>query len=107
MNWKLFTSAKSAKSAGKVMQRFIDAMQCEYEEPNIEPYNKGGYVCSFSVGPVATLWPEVVVEALSKAQGVGRNWMLSGDVESELDAWSNESNISGVDNIHLLVAYNA
>jgi hypothetical protein len=46
------------------------------------------------------------IEALSKTQSVGGGWIIIGEIETELGAWSNEPLIAGIENIHLLVESN-
>jgi len=103
----MFTDANTAEKANKVFRRFIKQLSVEYTDLNIEPYHKSGFVCTFSTPLTATQWSEIILESLSKAQLVGRGWELTGSIISELDAWSNESSISGVQNIHVVVEANA
>ncbi|MGX5200616.1 hypothetical protein [Aliikangiella sp. IMCC44632] len=71
------------------------------------PYHKGGYVCSFSIEENSQSWLETAYATIQLGQIVGRGWILTGSIEEEVDLWSNESCISGVDNIHIYVGKNA
>jgi len=92
----------------------VDCLDVPHKGKKIEPYSKGGFVCSFEVAPNENEWPEVIVEALSLAQHIGRDWKLSGSfleafwklsgsIEDEVDAWSNDSSVHGVKSVHLVV----
>lgn len=107
MYWKVFTEAKTQDKAENVFRRILKALSFDYSSKKIEPYHKGGFVCSFTTFPTSKEWPEVVLESLSYAQSIGRSWIISGDIRYELDAWANESSVSGVQSIQLVVEKNA
>jgi hypothetical protein len=107
MHWKIFTDTNTSEKANKVLQKVIAQLQIECKSEKVEPYDKGGFVCSFSSSIEVSSWSQSVLQALFLAQKIGRNWVLSSDISEELDAWSNESSISGVQNIHLIVLNNA
>lgn len=103
MYWKIFTDANTPDKARKVLGWVIDKLSVQYTGSNIEPYPKGRFVCAFEVASSKSSWAEVVVESLALAQKVGRGWELNGNIEEEIDAWSNDSSVNGVKNIHLMV----
>jgi len=107
MHWKIFTDAGSPEKAKRIVSIAIEKLSASATELKIEPYHKGGFVCSFVAPPKATSWAEVVLEALQSAQLVGRGWLLNGDISGELDLWSNESSIVGVKSINLFVGASA
>lgn len=107
MHWKIFTDANTPEKARKVLKRLIEKLAVVHSAEKIEPYHKGGFACSFSTFPEAKEWSEVVLESLALAQAIGRGWILTADIQSELEAWSNESAVAGVQNIHLVVKANA
>ncbi|RDH82833.1 MAG: hypothetical protein DIZ80_11210 [endosymbiont of Galathealinum brachiosum] len=100
---KLFTNTNNEDKTKKLFSKFINNLNCEYVNLNIEPYHKGGYICSFEIKTTKEKWPEVILYSLSKAQIVGRGWAIHGNIETELDAWSNEATISGIESIQLHV----
>lgn len=101
--WKIFTDANTKEKASKVCNRFLKNLSAEHTGTDIQPYHKGGFTVSFSTAVSATAWPKIILEILSEAQNVGRSWVVSGDIKTELNAWSNDSSVSGVTNIHLLL----
>lgn len=105
--WKLFTNTNNEEKTKKLINSFIKVVNSECNDFVIEPYHKGGFVCSCSTPIVSTGWSERVIEALIKAQAVGRGWILNGNIKTELDAWSNESVISGIENMQMCVELNA
>jgi len=107
LHWKFFATAKSVEKAQRVISVAIEKLSVTVYEFKIEPYHKGGFVCSFLSHPGSAVWSEIVVEVLNKAQAVGRNWLVNGDISSELDLWSNEPSINGLESIHLYVSKNA
>lgn len=107
MHWKLFTDAGSHEKAERIVSLAIEKLSVSASELKIEPYHKGGFVCSFFAPSNATSWAEVVLEALESAQQIGRGWLLHGNICSELDLWSNESSIVGVKSINLFVGASA
>jgi len=107
MYWKIFTSANTAEKAKKVLRNVTSIVDMNCNTEKVEPYHKGGFVCTFSCVNEGSNWPESVFLALTEAQKVGRGWILSGSIEQELDAWCNESSVSGVENMHLVLVNNA
>jgi hypothetical protein len=100
--WKLFTDCKSEKAARRLSIRHFTRLGQEPDATRIEPYHKGGFVVC-AVGRLsAQTWQEAIFQALLQAQMTGREWILSGDIH-ELDAWSNDSVVSGIISIHLRV----
>lgn len=105
--WKIFTPANTAKKAGTVLNKVIDALEIKYDLPNIEPYHKGGYVCSFVIEEESNNWAEIVYKTLQQAQIIGRSFSITGNINKELDLWSNESLIVGVESVHICTTSNA
>lgn len=103
MHWKIFTDASSSENAKKVLGWVVGNLSIQINEEKIEPYTKGGFVCSFKAEPSVIAWPAVVLESLKLAQAVGRDWHITGDIENELDIWCNDSSVSGVQQIHIIV----
>jgi hypothetical protein len=52
---------------------------------------------------LAQTWPGAIFQALLQAQMTGWEQIISGDIHHELDAWSNESVVSGIASVHLRV----
>ena len=103
MVWFLFSDAKSTDAAKKVLRRVTDHLGVSADAATVEAYHKGGYKLSFSSPVVGERWPDVVFQTLTIAQKLGRDWSIFGDIADEVDAWSNETVISGVRSAHVVV----
>jgi hypothetical protein len=100
-NWRVFTNAHDKESARVLLKRTIKALGVEANEAETEPYYKGGFLISFGTVPASSVWSERVVELIVLAEKIGRGWILLGSIVQELNLWSNESTIAGVQSIHL------
>lgn len=107
MHWKIYTDAGSPEKAQGIVSAAIEKLSVATNDLKIERYHKGGFVCSFVSSSSSTSWPEVVLEAVKNAQTIGRNWLLTGDINNELDLWSNESSVIGIKSINLIVDANS
>ena len=107
INWKIFTDSKSQAGAEKILNRSVSSLSVPVEIGVIKLHRMGTFTCTFSTELVEQPWSECVFNSLELAQRVGRGWVLTGNIKDELDAWSSESSVSGVKNIHLLVLKNS
>nr|AKN36386.1 hypothetical protein [Vibrio tasmaniensis]AKN37151.1 hypothetical protein [Vibrio genomosp. F6] len=107
INWKIFTSASSPAKADKILNNVVAKLEVDCKERSVAPYHKGGYVCSFSIEANSEPWLDTAYSTIQLGQVVGRSWILTGSIEEEVDLWSSESCVSGVDNIHIYVGINA
>ena len=103
INWKIFTDSKSQAGAEKILNRVLSSLSVPEEIGVIKLHRMGTFTCTFSTELVVQPWSECVSNSLALAQSIGRGWILTGDIKHELDAWSSESSVLGVKNIHLLV----
>jgi hypothetical protein len=99
--WRLFSNAGSEAAARKHFARARERAGLAGVSPLIEPYHKGGFTISFTTRLQATAWAEQVLEALAHAQRLGRAWQIFGDIQAELNAWSNEVAVAGIDSAHV------
>ena len=107
IHWKIFTNTNNENKTKILVGQFVNVLTSVNSNLNIEPYHKGGYVSSFTTSLATSLWSDIVLESLSKAQAVGRGWVITGNIETEIEAWSNEADISGIQNIQMFVEKNA
>lgn len=103
---KVFTDAAAAEKAEKILSKVMEKLSLVECETNIEPYHKGGFVCSFFISSSIDSWPDVVLNTINTAQIIGRSWLLTGDINNEIEMWSNESPIIGVKSINVFVSAN-
>lgn len=106
MKIKVFIDAMTAEKAEKILSKVMEKLPLTEFEVSIEPYHKGGFVCSFSISSSIESWPEVILNAINTAQIIGRSWLLTGDINNEIEMWSNESPIIGVKSVHVFVSAN-
>lgn len=107
MQIKVFTDATTAEKAEKILSKVMEKLSLAEIEASIEPYHKGGFVCSFFTSSSIESWPEVILSTINTAQIIGRSWLLTGDINNEIEMWSNESSIIGVKSINVFVGANA
>jgi len=98
---KIFTDAKSGKKAFVVLSKIKSKIHSHSLSEKCEPYHKGGYVCSIEIRLPSSSWEEIPYNLLSLCQNIGSAWKISGNIEEEFDAWSNESNVQGVNSVHV------
>lgn len=101
ISWRIFTSCNSEAATVKVAMAHFGSAGIEMPGIAIAPHHKGGFVATATTGHSAESWPCFVVDALSHAQKTATGWMLTGDINEELDAWSNTPRTSGITAIHI------
>jgi len=102
--WRIFVDCKSSASASALASKLFQLASRTPGSIAVEPYHKGGHLITAATVLSETSWPHCVLESLSLAQRVARGWSITGNIQEELDAWSNESSVSGVTSIHLQLA---
>ncbi|WP_165248253.1 hypothetical protein [Paludisphaera soli] len=102
--WKIWTDARSEAKTLRLFEQVRRNLDREALDRSIEPYPKlQGFVAAFWVEPEGGTWNDQVVEVIALGQRVGYGWRLSGDILTDVDGWSNESNVSGVRSIQLML----
>lgn len=99
--WRIFTNCNSEAATVKIVTAHFGSAGIETPDITTAPYHKGGFVATATTGHSAVSWPCFVVDALSHAQKAATGWMLTGDINEELDAWSNTPRTSGITAIHI------
>lgn len=100
VHWKFFTDAADPATAEKVLKWVVKDLGLETGQPEVQPYQKGGF--SFSTVATVPSWPELVVEVLGAAERVGRGWQITGPINESLDVCSHQPSVPGVNFIHAL-----
>ncbi len=98
---KVYTEAKTEKNALVVLSKIKTKIEFNSYLDICEPYDKGGHICTFEIDVPSQEWTEIPYKLLTICQRIGYAWQLSGNIEEEFDAWSNETNISGVSSVHV------
>lgn len=94
--WKFWCNANNEKNAVNLLQKVKQLIELEVSEVHVETDQENGYVVSFTLNHALDQWNDYVVETIRLAQNVGYGWVLSGDITSQVDGWSNECRISGI-----------
>lgn len=102
----VWANTNSENAARKVYGWLQHRLGRETEHLSFEPYWKieGCWIIGFQIALSSTTWNDAVVEAIGLGQRIGRGWILSGDVYSQLDGWSNEPSVPGVRALHWQLA---
>lgn len=100
-NWRIFVDCKSPVSASALASKLFKLVSRTPASIEVEPYHKGGHLITAAIVLHETNWPLCVMESLSLAQRVARAWSITGSIEEELDAWSNEATVAGIASIHI------
>ena len=98
---KIFTEARNEKNALVVLNKVKNKIEYISLSDTCEPYHKGGYICRFEVDVPNSNWNEMPYELLNLCQSIGHAWQISGSIEEEFDAWSNDLNVPGVNSVHV------
>jgi hypothetical protein len=97
--WKVWCDSKHLNDACLLLHRMKMQLQAETIDESIKPCHKGGHVVCFSVKHQTSNWSEFVVQVLEFGQRVAYEWMLTGDVRTQLDGWSNKARVSGIQSV--------
>ena len=103
IQWHLFTKADSNAAAEKKVESVVRELGVPKAESNIFSESTNRFEATFTTQVSEDAWASLVVQALALAQKIGRAWHLSGGIEKELDAWSNESALSDISSIHIML----
>ena len=95
--WRVYLNAKSEESATRVMKKVVSALDTSIYDTKIDPYHKGGHVCTFYTLNGSGSRDGSVIDIIKAGQRVARGWQLLGAIDHEPSGVSNESSISGVD----------
>ena len=104
MHFKIFADVNTSDKARKVLHKVLTLLESDYSDEEVKSYHKGGFICSFTIALQTDNWPQSVFQALLMAQKIGRSWVLTGNIAEELDAWSSEPSVVGVQNIHVVLS---
>ena len=93
-----FLSAKSEKSKEKIINKIKENIDHEF----------GAFVSEqrqacFQIQVYCESWEAVVYRVLRTCQSFGRKWVVTGDIDFEFSAWTNDSKLVGVESIGVSV----
>ena len=94
--WAIYTETKSKEKAKIILAKISKMLEIELGDTIIQQNDKGGCSCVFSQIISSENWKESVFECLSIAQKVGYFWSVSGNIEEEIDIWSEKIKLTGV-----------
>ncbi|MDR0736299.1 MAG: hypothetical protein LBF51_05630 [Zoogloeaceae bacterium] len=94
INLNFFLLAKSEKSKENVVKKIKGFLDNEFKEDVLQ----GGKYC-YQVNICYESWELSVYRMLQACQSIGRQWILTGDINFEFSAWTNHPKIVGVESI--------
>ena len=97
--WKIWCETKNINTANNLLLKVKKQLSTIVLDETLAPYEKGGFVISFWVNHPCVSWNDYVVEVIALGQSLGRNWGINGDITQQVDGWSNESSIPGIQSI--------
>lgn len=100
-HWRIFANVSNENKAETVLKHFLKELDTSPNETHIEIYHKGGFLLTIETITKNENWAEVVLELLTLAENAGRGWQISGSIQDELDLWTNESSVGGVQSVNL------
>ena len=103
IEWQLFTKDNSEDSINKIFDSVTKKINIPVSKSKIESSKERGVIIELTTPISEESWSLAVVRALAIGQKIGRAWHLSGNIEIEVDAWSNESEIPGITALHLML----
>lgn len=103
IDWHFFTNDDAEDTVNEISAAVIKKMGIPVSTPKIEPYENFGVIIKINSPVSVDSWSSAVLDALVMGQKLGRSWHLAGNIEQELDAWSTESIIPGITQIHLML----
>lgn len=88
--WKLWLQATTEGEALKLCDRFIERLGKDAFEKRAEPFPlTGDFLGCFVTTLENRRWNDAVVETMALGRRVGSGWIVSGNVEADLEGWSN------------------
>lgn len=98
--WCIYTETKSKEKAGRLLKKIAELLEVELGATSIQKNDKGGCSCVFSHKLNCAGWGDNAYECLRFAQRIGYSWNLYGDIEEEVDIWSEKIKLPGIVSIH-------
>ncbi|MCL1852786.1 MAG: hypothetical protein FWF88_07115 [Peptococcaceae bacterium] len=95
---EFFLAARSEKSREKTVQRIKKTLDEEFQEIVLKTEE-----CQYQVNIDAESWELTIFRVLQACQSLGRQWILSGDINLEFNAWSNHPIIIGVESVDVSI----
>ncbi len=103
IEWQLFTNVNSEVSVNKIIKAVTKKMSVPISESKTDPNNNDGFIINLTTPIDEDSWSSAVVKSLAVGQQIGRTWHLAGNIENEVDAWSNDSVVSGITSLHMML----
>ncbi|MCE5327905.1 MAG: hypothetical protein LLG01_15975 [Planctomycetaceae bacterium] len=101
-HWKAWCSSKTVEKTSALMNKLSQHANSPFQNLDIQPYHKGGFVVMFSTSHPYSRWADFVFSVISLGQRLGRSWMITGDIEYDPEGMTTETVVSGVSAIYWL-----
>jgi hypothetical protein len=89
-----YLAARSEKSRAKILAQIKRTLNRVFIEDVFEKED-----CLFQVTLKSDSWELMVFRLLQSCQSLGSQWILTGDINFEFNAWSNQPIIMGIESI--------
>ena len=94
--WNIHTQTKSKEKAERILFKVAEALNVETGPIFVEKKGDGGCLCVFSHNLNSENLEECVYESFVMAQRIGYSWSLNGNIEEEIDLWSEKLQLPGI-----------
>lgn len=98
---EFFLDAKSISGKEKTLKKIKKNIIDTYGASAVSQLNEA----RFSVSVEAKEWMPLVFRIIKYSQTIGRQWVLTGNIEYECSLWTNHSKLVGVDSISVTADY--
>jgi len=98
INFNFFLLAKSEKAKEKVINKITDLLVDKVDRSVVHVDE-----CNFVINIEYKSWELLVYRALQICQLIGGQWVLTGNVNFEFNAWSNHAKIIGIESIGITI----
>ncbi|MCY4763334.1 hypothetical protein [Klebsiella aerogenes] len=98
---EFFLDAKSTQGKEKIIKKIHKNLMDKYGSTAVSRLNEAKFIVSVE----AEEWKLFVFKMISYSQDIGRQWILTGNIEYECSLWTNHSKLVGVDAISITADY--
>ena len=99
--FEFFLDAKTSSGKEKIFKKVCQNLTVIYGTTAVSHVNEAKFVVSVEVDK----WELLVFKTISDSQKLGRQWILTGNIEYECNLWTNHSKLAGVNSISITTDY--
>ncbi|NIF21328.1 hypothetical protein [Candidatus Pantoea multigeneris] len=94
---EFFIEAKSTQGKEKIFKKIHKNLIGRHGPATVIPLSESKFIVSIEVDE----WETCIFKVISYSQEIGRQWILTGNIEHECNLWTNHSKIVGVNSISI------